>query len=868
MRRITALGAVLALGVVPLLSAPPAGAALTVPPGFTVVSYPTGQDRFQLTNFAWVGDGDLLTAGKDGTVTFVPSGGSPRRLTKVPQVRAVDDHGLLGLAPANDYATTGRVFLSYDKGDPRGTGHGMLEEWQASPAGDPRSFTRVRAVVDGSRTSPKLTQVGTTHGINAVVVAPDDTLFWSIGDNAGNNGDPRTLRAQDLDQPYGKVLHVTAAGAAPPSNPFYRSGAPTSWRSMVYAYGLRNPFRISLDPRSGALQVGDVGWRRVEEISMLPAGANAGWPCYEGKDRTTFAGTAACSALYAAGSAVPPIWTYAHAGSGASVTGGEFYTGTSYPARYRNALFFGDYSRQQIWTLATDAAGRLTRAPEAAGFGGDVGGPVAFHTGPNGDMTYADILTGQVRRLVHRAGNREPVAQLSTDVDASTRTVSFSAAGSYDLDGDRLTYRWSFGDGGTATGPSVRHTYAGSAPVTVRLTVRDQLGAEDTTTTTVHPANHSPEVTLSAPTGRRYAVGDTVELGARARDVEDGELDVTWETVLAHCPFAGSCHLHPDGTSTGPSYRERFTDHGADTLMQITVRATDSVGATTARTYEARPDLRTLAVTSPVPVTIDGVTAASAQVVAGAEVQVAAPASSSFWGFDRWSDGGAAEHAFTMPEGDVTLTATYRTAVDRKHAELGGAAGALGAPSGPEYGLPGGRGRNYARGRIYWSARTGAHEVHGKILNHFLAAGGVAASGFPTTDEIAVKGGRASYFSKARFYHSAASGTHWSRGQLLAKYLAAGGPERYGLPTTDDTKIRGGYYAGFTGGRSIYYSKATGSHLVLGSIRKRYAAMGYERSCLGLPTTDEYSVDGGRRNRFVGGRITWDATTGTTRAQC
>jgi hypothetical protein len=446
--------------------------------------------------------------------------------------------------------------------------------------------------------------------------------------------------------------------------------------------------------------------------------------------------------------------------------------------------------------------------------------------------------------------------------------VSFSAADSYDLDGDKLTYGWRFGDGGNATGQAVRHTYASAQAATVTLTVRDQLGAQDVVTTTVHPANHSPVVTLTAPARRRYAVGDTVKLQATARDPEDGDLTVTWRSDLRHCPFTGSCHVHPGGTTRGSSYNEEFPDHGADTVMRVSVTATDSQGASTSRSYLAEPDLRTLAVNSPVAVTIDGSTVTSAEVVVGARVRVDAPRTSAYWRFAGWSDRGAAAHSFRMPSRDLTLTAGYRTAIEEKQAALGAGASPVGPPAGPEYDVPGGRGRDYARGRILWSPATGAHEVHGKILAAFLSTGGVGASGFPTTDEIAVTGGRASYFTRARIYHSAASGTHSSHGRLLAKYLAAGGPDRYGLPTTDDTVIRGGYFAGFTGGRSIYYSRATGAHLVFGAIRRQYGVLGYERSCLGFPTTDEYAVDLGRRNRFVGGQITWNATTHKTTAQC
>ena len=111
-------------------------------------------------------------------------------------------------------------------------------------------------------------------------------------------------------------------------------------------------------------------------------------------------------------------------------------------------------------------------------------------------------------------------------------------------------------------------------------------------------------------------MGDDVELTAEATDVEDGDLAVHWETALLHCPFAGSCHRHPEGgIETGPSYSHEFTDHGADTTMLVTAscRTPGSGGVTT---FEAKPTLRTIAVNSPVPVTINGETAASALVVA------------------------------------------------------------------------------------------------------------------------------------------------------------------------------------------------------------------------------------------------------------
>ncbi len=559
------------------------------------------------------------------------------------------------------------MYLAYDKGEATATGYGMVEEWRASPASDPTSFpfTYERTVIDGSTTTPQLAQTGHTHAINSVVVAPDDTLFISIGDDSDNNGDPDTLRAQDVTQPYGKLLHVDPDGKGVPTNPFYSATSPSSWRSRVFAYGFRNPFRFSLDPRSGVPHLGDVGWRSYEEINTLRPGDNGGWPCYEGLSQTTFSSSPVCQQLYDAGSARMPIWSYPRVGGGASVIAGSHYGGTTYPPLYRDAYFLGDYTRGLLWSMATDSAGTMTRAPESGGFATDAGGPVAVHPGPNGDMTYADLVSGSVRRLVYSAGNRAPAARLTfTATDPATRTLSFSAAESYDLDEDQLTYHWDFGDGSTGEGERAEHTYSGDQAVQVTLTVRDQLGAEGSASTTVHPANHTPVLTLEAPTDKTYAVGDGVQLTATAEDHEDGALTVSWDTSLLHCPYAGSCHVHPDGTRTGTDYTETFTDHGADSIMVVTARAQDSTGAVTTSTYSAEPRLHTLAIQSPVAVTVNGETTTAADVVAGSEVQLEAPMSSSHWKFEGWSDGGPPAHAFTMPDADVSLTAAYVSAID------------------------------------------------------------------------------------------------------------------------------------------------------------------------------------------------------------
>jgi uncharacterized protein with LGFP repeats len=206
-----------------------------------------------------------------------------------------------------------------------------------------------------------------------------------------------------------------------------------------------------------------------------------------------------------------------------------------------------------------------------------------------------------------------------------------------------------------------------------------------------------------------------------------------------------------------------------------------------------------------VAVQVDGLLTTALEVVAGSEVVLGAPAASSYWRFQRWSDGGPRAHTVTMPDAPLSLRAVYRTAIDLKYAALHGRAGLLGAPRAAEHEVADGRSRTYAHGRILWSASTRAHEVHG-----------------PT----------------------------------LAKYLRSGGPAALGLPTTDTTAVRRGTFVHLDGGASIFASSRTGAHLLRGRIREAYAARGFQRSCLGFPRTDLVRISGGERVRFEHGRIT------------
>ncbi|MFA5801085.1 MAG: hypothetical protein WC911_01270 [Thermoleophilia bacterium] len=197
-----------------------------------------------------------------------------------------------------------------------------------------------------------------------------------------------------------------------------------------------------------------------------------------------------------------------------------------------------------------------------------------------------------------------------------------------------------------------------------------------------------------------------------------------------------------------------------------------------------------------------------------------------------------------------------------KYDQMGGAGG-MGLPTTDESdvpGKPGARMTIFERGRIYWSAAGGPHVVIGGILNRYLALGGAASTGLPTTDEYDVPGGRASSFEGGVIYWSPGYGPRLVNGAILARYLAMGGPAGAGLPTSDEYAVSGGRASDFQKGK-IFWSAATGSQFMNGAILGRYLAMGGPAS-LGLPTSDEYATPGGRVSNLQSGRIYWSPESG------
>ena len=256
---------------------------------------------------------------------------------------------------------------------------------------------------DGTNLQDFLAADSESHTVGSVEFGPDGALYVSNGDGTSyNQVDPRTVRVQDIDNLSGKIIRIdpiTGEGLA--DNPFY-NGDRNANRSKVYQLGLRNPFRMTVDPRNGDVYVGDVGWTQWEEINSAGAGANFGWPYYEGGSGNSlrtggYQDLAQAQAFYNSDQSVnPSILALNHGADGINaIVLGDIYTGNAFPAQYQGDLFFNDLGQGIVRNVSFDESGNVTSIDTFA-TGANV--VVQIIEAPDGSLYYVDLDDGIVGR--------------------------------------------------------------------------------------------------------------------------------------------------------------------------------------------------------------------------------------------------------------------------------------------------------------------------------------------------------------------------------------------------------------------------------------------------------------------------------------
>jgi glucose/arabinose dehydrogenase len=539
-RRATFCAAALAA----ILSSGVARATPVVPSGFAVDDAAPGAVFVVPTAMAFLPDGRFLVAEKRGRVYEVRGGiRQPNPLwSRENEVLDQHDRGLLGLAVDPNYFVNHYIYLYYTV-DPDSDGNDLnddafcrLTRYQVGFADSSVVDSATRTILMGVDWPHAPVSASPSHTGGCLRWGADGSLLVSVGDGAqfdvadagGNDasafGPGRTdpsqnigaFRAQDITGLNGKILRLNpATGQGYGSNPYF-DGDPSSPRSKVWCYGLRNPFRFAVRPGSGAadpsagdpgsLYIGDVGWNAFEEMDVAPtSGFNFGWPCYEALNFNNPYQNAqpahnGCGTTGTPTNPAPftlPVTSWSHGiptlsdpqgFTGNTSIGGAFYSGARYPAPWSGQYFFGDYGQNWFKVMVVDSADHRVQLLD---FATSTDGPVDFATSPlTGDLYYVSITNQQVRRIRYNGvvnGDTPPVAAISAAplLGAAPLRVTFSASGSSDPDGDPLQYRWLFGDGTSATGISASHLYNAFGVMTAQLTVSDGRGGEDVKTITV-----------------------------------------------------------------------------------------------------------------------------------------------------------------------------------------------------------------------------------------------------------------------------------------------------------------------------------------------------------------------------------------------
>lgn len=558
-----------------------------------------------------------------------------------------------------------------------------------------------------------------SHAAGSVHFGPDGYLYASAGEGAsydyvdyGQTGNPcgdparegGALRAQDVvttGDPVGldgAIIRIDPdTGAAAPGNPITNQGPEGK---KILAYGLRNPFRFTFRPGTSELYVGDVGETRFEEINRVPKAAKAakalnfGWPCAEGVGHQPgwqAAGLPICRTVYARGYA-KPLLQYKHgahvvagddcpSGTG-SVSGLAFMTrSTRVPAQFRGALAWSDYSRACIWVMLPKADGtpdptkvRLLAHTDAR--------IVDLVAGRDGSLYYVDIGEGTVHRISYGSGggdrNRAPVAKVSADKtsDPGRLSTTFHTTGSYDPDGDPLSYAWDLDGDGTftdATGPTVATSYNGDYNIRVRVRISDPKGASSTAAIWVSPNNTPPVITAATPAnGLLWRVGQRIGFSATATDAEDGDLEAyqyDWSLEIRHCPSV--CHTHPLQQYADTRAGSFVTpDHEYPSHLLLRLSVTDTRGTTTTRTIRLNPRAARLVVRSNRPKAryvvagVRHVGGSTTRHILGTRITVSARKrlvrNGHVWVFARWSDGGRRSHVVRLDHASQRLRVVYR----------------------------------------------------------------------------------------------------------------------------------------------------------------------------------------------------------------
>ncbi len=476
-----------------------------------------------------------------------------------------NEEGFLGLAFDPDYAQSGQFYVFYTANAPN---RSILSRYEVSADPDVADAGSEEIILE-------LPRDFSHHNGGMLAFGPDGYLYISLGEN----GVPS--RAQDLTDLFGKILRIdvsTTPYTIPPDNPLASQGGGV--RGEIFAWGLRNPWRMSFDRQSGELWVGDVGQGNREELNRVSAGDNLGWDYFEGTVSYNNP-----QDLPAADFA-EPIFDYSHA-EGVAVIGGYVYRGSDL-AGMQGVYIYGDYLGP-VWGLVYDATGAISNTLLID----NVNSLCAFGEDAQGEL-YAFSLWGGMWRL--QASEPPPPEQqipllLSETGAFADLTALVPAPGviGYTLnapqwaDGARIR-RW------IALPGTSQVTFAASGPWTfpvgtaiflyLEIDLADGSARRLETRVLVHQASGwvgfsykwneagTDAALIADPSEEILSVADPLALG--------GVREQVW--VFPDPADCARCHLVPSGFTIGLTTRQLNRDFDYGDVVDNQLRSWNNIG--------------------------------------------------------------------------------------------------------------------------------------------------------------------------------------------------------------------------------------------------------------------------------------------------
>lgn len=676
--------------------------AQSYPPDFVRELVASGID--EPTDLAVRPDGKLLVLKRDGEIRLVdptPSTGGGTIYMTLSNLDTDGEKGLTSIALDPGFASNGYFYLYYHSAsanrarlsrftDSGNHAHATTEKvlWQ-----DPQPLNQ--------HPSPY-------HWGGALVFADDGTLLLGIGDKWDVPGE-----SQDLSKSAGKLLRLDPAGLdsggpwqtgghnphlVPQDNPWVDGSGGNL--DEIFSRGLRNPFRAHADPESDRIFISEVGgnvnngpdasWEDLHVARLSQPARNYGWPNCEGPNCT-----GSTPSNYSA-----PVFSLQHP-EGFAMLVGPVYRQGAFPSSYNDKVFIADHTKGWVRTLSINGSGNITTPTGNNGgsFASStaLGRPTAMQFGNDGSLYATNWVNDRVYRIRYTGSNQSPVILSATANATSASSAPFTVqftADAFDPEGQSLDFDWDFGDGSSANGASVSHTYTSIGTYEAQVVVSDSnftVVSDPITIAIGSPPTASIDFYPQAP----FIAGQPISVVGSGYDPDEslGLDDLRWTVRFLH-----NDHTHPvfsnslgsscPGMSSSTSCADVTIpttghDFSGMTGYEVTLTATDSTGLSSSTSVVLNPLKVNMTVTTNVPgsanLVLDGLQRIGPfthDTLVGFVHQLVAPptivAGGDSWAFSSWSTGESDRTInVTVPGADFTRQALYVNTGPAGRDELG-----------------------------------------------------------------------------------------------------------------------------------------------------------------------------------------------------